>query len=48
MTGSTSAALRFVVLVGIVSFFADFTYEGGIPLFLLARSGYSRALLAVA
>ena len=24
----TSAALRFVVLVGVMSFFADFTYEG--------------------
>ncbi len=25
---AASAALRFVVLVGVMSFFADFTYEG--------------------
>jgi len=46
---SRSIALRFVLLIGVVSFFADFTYEGARSITgpLLANLGANGAIVGV-
>lgn len=46
--GAASAALRFVLLIGVLSFFADFTYEGSRSVVgpYLARLGANATIVA--